>query len=122
VEYERRISSRAWQQTQGNRADIGIGSGDGAKELRETPAEIAYMEFSERSIPAGLDALIAQGVDDIAVVPYFLFDGVHIREDIPRMIEEYKSAHPKITFKMGNPLGADRRLAAILTDRISECL
>ena len=92
------------------------------KKLREIPAEIAYMEFSERNITAGLDALIAQGVDDIVVVPYFLFDGVHIREDIPQMIEEYKSGHPNIKFKMGNPLSADRRLAAILADRVSECL
>jgi len=92
------------------------------KKLPEIPAEIAYMEFSKRDIPAGLDSLIAQGVDDIAVVPYFLFDGVHIREDIPQMIGEYKSAHTEIKFKMGNPLGADRRLAAVLADRISECL
>jgi len=92
------------------------------KKLREIPTEIAYMEFSERSIPAGLDALIAQGVNDIAVVPYFLFDGVHIKEDIPQMIEEYRSAHPGIKFKMGKPLGADQRIAAILADRISECL
>jgi len=92
------------------------------KSLQEIPTEIAYMEFSERNITASLDALIAQGVDDIAVVPYFLFDGVHIKEDIPQAIEEYKSAHPKIKFKMGSPLGADRRLAAILVDRVSECL
>ena len=90
--------------------------------LQEIPTEIAYMELSERNIPTGLDALIAQGVDDIAVVPYFLFDGVHIKEDIPQAIEEYKSAHPNIKFNMGSPLGADQRLAAILADRVSECL
>jgi len=148
VENGRRINSRVWQPAEGNRAGIGkgewkmkgvliVGHGSRRKEtaqilesvvemarkkLQETPTEIAYMEFSERDIPVGLDALIAQGVDDIAVVPYFLFDGVHIREDIPQMIEEYKSAHPTIKFKMGNPLGADQRLAAVLVDRISECL
>ena len=92
------------------------------KHIKETPIEIAYMEFSERSIPSGLDALIAQGVQEIAVVPYFLFDGVHIKEDIPQAIEKHKSAHPKIKFKIGKPLGADERLAAVLSDRILECL
>ena len=90
--------------------------------LSETPMEIAYMEFSERTIPAGLDSLITQGVDEIAVVPYFLYDGIHIREDIPEVLEEYRSVHPNVKIKMGRPLGEDERLAAILTDRIRECL
>jgi len=92
------------------------------KNLVDTPMEVAYMEFSERTIPAGLDSLITQGVDEIAVVPYFLYDGIHIREDIPEALEEYKSAHPGIKIKMGKPLGEDQRLAAILTDRIHQCL
>ena len=92
------------------------------KKISEMPMEIAYMEFSERTIPAGLDSLITQGVDEIAVVPYFLYDGIHIREDIPEALEEYKSEHPGIKIKMGKPLGEDERLAAILTDRIRQCM
>ena len=88
--------------------------------LAEMPIEIAYMEFGERNIPAGLDVLVAGGVDEIAVVPYFLFDGVHIREDIPAALEQYKSANPNIKLTMGSPLGEDPRLAAILVDRIME--
>ena len=42
---------------------------------------VAFMEFGEPSISEGLRLLAAEGGDDIAVVPYFLFDGVHIRED-----------------------------------------
>jgi len=92
------------------------------QKLPETPVEIAYMEFSGQTIHAGLDALIGQGALEIAAVPYFLFDGVHIQKDIPEALEEYRVKNPTIKITMGKPLGADERLAAILTDRIRECL
>ena len=92
------------------------------KKLPEIPVETAYMEFSDSRIPTGLDALAARGADEIAVVPYFLFDGVHIREDIPKALEEYSSAHPETKIIMGQPLGEDGRLAEILADRIKGAL
>lgn len=90
--------------------------------LPETLIETAYMEFGERTIPSGLDMLIERGADEIAVVPYFLFDGIHIREDIPKALDEFEAAHPHLRIVMGKPLGADERLASILSDRIRECL
>ena len=84
--------------------------------------KIAYMEFSERDIPAALDELVKGGASEIAVVPYFLFDGVHIQKDIPEMLEEYRAVYPSIKITMGSPLGVDERLAAILAERVLECL
>ena len=92
------------------------------QKLPGTPMEIAYMEFSERNIPAGLDALAGRGANEIVVVPYFLFDGIHIQEDIPEALEQYRAAHPDVKITMGNPLGTDERLAAILAERALECL
>ena len=90
------------------------------KELEEIPMEIAYMEFGTQDIPTALDTLLSKGVDDIAVVPYFLYDGMHIKKDIPEELEKYRLTHPGIKISMGKPLGADERLAAILADRIRD--
>ena len=84
--------------------------------------EIAYMEFGEKDIPSGLRSLVESGADEIAVVPYFLFDGIHIREDIPEVLKEFGDGHKNIKITMGRPLGADERLASILLDRIKEVL
>lgn len=84
--------------------------------------ETAYMEFSNINLEKGLDMLIEKGADDITVVPYFLFEGVHIREDIPEEIKEYIGKHPGVKVNLGNTLGADQRLADILADRIREAL
>ncbi len=84
--------------------------------------EIAYMEFSEKTIGKGLDLLVQKGVTDILVIPYFLFSGMHIEKDIPDELDAYRKAHPTITVTMGQTLGADDRLAEIVKDRIEACL
>ena len=81
----------------------------------------AYLGFGERDIANGLSALAAQGAREIAVVPCFLFDGVHLSVNIPKEVELYRLAHPEMTIEIAGPLGTDERLAAILMDRVHEC-
>ncbi len=82
--------------------------------------EHAFMEFSDQTLEKAVRALIDKSVSEIKVVPYFLFMGVHLREDIPNMIKECTAGYPNIQVVMGEPLGVDPRLADILVDRISK--
>ena len=89
-----------------------------AQEKVQMPIEIAYMEFSEKNIHAGLTALSNQGITHVKDVPYFLFNGTHIKEDIPNEINEFIKGNNHITVTMGETLGTDPRLADVLADRI----
>ena len=80
--------------------------------------ESAFMEFSDQDIDKGLDALVARGVTDVKVVPYFLFAGNHIKRDIPEILAEQSARLPQLKFTMGETLGVDERLADILVERI----
>jgi len=82
--------------------------------------ECAFMEFSGRTIEKGVTALAASGATEIKIVPYFLFMGIHMREDIPKMAAECAAKYPGIEITMGEPLGADPRLADIFIDRIKD--
>ena len=85
------------------------------------PLEIirhAYMEFSEETLERGIDELVGQGVQHIKVIPYFLFSGIHIMEDIPKLIETCRLTHPEVSIELGETLGADPRLADLLVERI----
>ncbi len=84
--------------------------------------EYGFMEFSENTIEKGLDKLVQNGIKEIAAVPYFLFEGIHIREDIPEELEKYIAKHPEIKITLGQTLGADPRMADILADRVAEAL
>ncbi len=84
--------------------------------------EEAYMQMRDKNLAKGIDNLVAKGATSVIIMPYFLFEGVHIKEDIPMEIADYMSKNPNITVTMGKTLGADERLAAIVADRISECI
>lgn len=89
-------------------------------DLKDTPVEIGYMELCEPNIYKAINTLVKKGVDEIKVVPYFLFEGIHIKEDIPNELNEALVDYPGVKITMGKTLGADPRLADILADRISE--
>lgn len=84
----------------------------------EEVIETAYLQFSNIDLHTGFENLKAKGVDNIVVIPYFLFEGVHIKEDIPKEIDDYLKENKDIKITMGKTLGADKRLAEILADRI----
>lgn len=90
--------------------------------MKDCIIETAFLQFSEVDLNCGLDKLKVQGVSDIKVIPYFLFDGVHIREDIPKEIDEYLKNNPDMKISMGKTLGYDNRLVEILVDRVSETI
>ena len=89
-----------------------------AQELAEVPVEIGFLQFSKTDLRHGLEALIKQGARRIKVIPYFLFNGVHIREDIPAEIAAFTKERPDITVTLGATLGAEPALAKLLVQRI----
>jgi len=90
--------------------------------LPDVTVREAYMQFRESSLTTGLEELAAEGYDEIAVVPYFLFAGVHIKEDIPSEIASFCERYPGVRVSLGQPLGEDERLASLLSDRILEMI
>lgn len=82
---------------------------------------VAFMEFSDRTIDKAVAELASAGVTKVTVLPYFLFYGIHLQEDIPEMIEQTARRYPDIQFQLTEPLGSDPRLADIILDRIGAC-
>ncbi|MGO8685401.1 MAG: sirohydrochlorin chelatase [Thermoleophilia bacterium] len=84
------------------------------------PVYPAFMELAEPSLDDALAAALAAGADEITVQPCFLFEGNHIRRDIPAMLAEFADQHPATVFSYGRPIGADTRLADMLLERAAE--
>jgi len=111
--------------------------------------EVGFMEFSEPSIQEAVKRAAESGADRIVVVPVFLAHGVHTKRDIPRMLglepdweedhghdhdhdhghhhhhdhhREYEPVDVDAEIVYTEPIGADRRIAEIILDRIKEAL
>ncbi len=79
----------------------------------------AYLQFSGQNLEKGIDYLVAQGATDIKIIPMFLFDGIHVTQDIPEELDGIKAKHPGVRIRMSRHLGDDDRIAEIIVDRIN---
>ena len=78
----------------------------------------AFLQFSEKDLNMGIDGLVSEGATSIVVVPLFIFEGVHVTEDIPNELELIRNKYPNIDIKLSESLGADDRIADIIADRV----
>jgi sirohydrochlorin ferrochelatase len=82
--------------------------------------EVSFRENHPPNIQEGIDACVAKGAERILLVPYFLYLGAHVLEDLPRELEEARRRHPYVEMAMGKHLGVHKRLAKLVIDRIDE--
>src|SRR6266568_7482999 len=80
-----------------------------ARMVREmTGFDIVEVSFREQYLPniqKGIDACVAKGAQRVLLVPYFLFVGAHVQEDLPQELAAARSRYPGVAFTMGKHLG-----------------
>lgn len=84
--------------------------------------EVAFREMHPPNIQQGIDTCVARGAERVLLLPYFLFTGAHVREDLPEELTEARERYPQVEFAMGRHLGVHRKLAEVVVDRIAETL
>ena len=82
----------------------------------------AYLQFQEQNLEKGIDMLVEKGAKKIVIIPMFIFDGVHVTEDIPKELDDIRIKYPEIEISMGRHIGDDDKLADILIDRIKSAV
>lgn len=75
-------------------------------------AHTAYWSIAP-SLTEQVTALIAQGQDSIAILPYFLFEG-GITDAIAETVTQLRQSFPQSQIQLGHPLGATPALADVI--------
>ncbi|MBS4021047.1 MAG: CbiX/SirB N-terminal domain-containing protein [Dethiobacter sp.] len=78
----------------------------------------AYLQFAAPDLPAALGMLAATEVEEVIIVPVFLCEGVHIKEDIPAILAAEAAKYPHMRLVPAPVLGIDQRMAQIVWDRV----
>jgi sirohydrochlorin ferrochelatase len=81
-----------------------------------------HMSLAEPTVEQGIARCAEYEVEQITVHPFMLAEGRHVREDIPRMVQEISKQYPAISFSITAPLGSHPLLAALVLERCQECL
>lgn len=68
---------------------------------------LAFLDIMTPDLPAAADALVAGGCETLRIVPVFLGQGGHVREDIPALVSAIASRHPAIELEVLPAVGED---------------
>jgi sirohydrochlorin cobaltochelatase len=74
----------------------------------------AYLELTEPDLPSTARQLVAQGVQQLTVVPMFLGVGRHAREDLPLLVEDMRREHPGVDIQLQAAVGENPQLVSLL--------
>ncbi len=77
----------------------------------------AFLENGKPSIFEGLENLSFRA-NEIDILPLFLFSANHLKRDIPEILDQFRSRHPKVILCLAKELGPDPVLTQIALQRI----
>jgi len=71
----------------------------------ELPVALAFLDYLEPDLRLTAQALAAQGITTIRIVPLFFGRGGHLREDFPRQMAAVRAALPQVQFEVVEAAG-----------------
>ena len=74
----------------------------------------------QKSLTETMTGLIAQGVNEIDIVPTFMAQGGHLKRDLPALVETASAAHPAVRFILRPALGEAPGVIAAMARHIAE--
>ena len=83
--------------------------------------ETAFLEVAPTLRDATLK-LVAQGAEEILVVPYFLTLGIHLQRDLPQIIKTIQGELGGLPMRVTPPLDGHPSLSSIVVDRAREAM
>jgi sirohydrochlorin cobaltochelatase len=90
-----------------------------ALDARIDPTVIgAFMELAEPSIGDAIGRAVEAGASVVAVLPYFLHPGRHLRDDIPRLVAEAAATRPDVDISLVEHFGADAGVLDLLVGQV----
>ena len=84
--------------------------------------EAAFLELGRPSLEEAADLLIARGVQQIVIIPYFLTPGTHLERDLPVLVQNISNKNKQIHIQVTASLDGHPGLVAILADRARAAL
>ena len=89
-----------------------------ARRMAELSPEVAvacaYLELVTPDLPTAVERLVADGARAVHVVPLFLGVGKHVREDLPRLVDELRARHQDVDFSLAPAVGETPEVVDLL--------
>ena len=80
------------------------------------PVQLAFLELMQPALADAVAGMAVDGITRITVVPLFLAQGGHLREDLPRLLDDIRRSHPGVTIDVTPAIGDSEVLTAAIAD------
>lgn len=84
--------------------------------------EPAYLQFHHPDLSASIKKVIEKGCRKVIIVPFFLFEGNHVKRDIPRTVKKAIKRYRDVKFIFTKSLGQDVNISDIVFRNINEAI
>jgi len=78
--------------------------------------KLAFLEFQSPSLAEAIGECIGQGHRRIAIAPLFMAQGGHLKNDVPRLLDELQQRYPDVTLHLMPAVGDVEALRAAMAD------
>ena len=82
----------------------------------EKAIRYAFLTLIDPDLDKVIAQLIEAKINEIRILPLFLFNGKHLLEDIPQLIEQNRLRYPEAKIEVGKALGVEEKFIPFLLD------
>lgn len=95
-------------------------------EVRRTRPDLrvaaAFLELSKPSLDTVVDKLVAEGHEEIVVVPLLLTEAYHAKVDVPTVVAAASARHRSVKLQASAILGLEPAFLEVLDERLRDAL
>ncbi len=81
-----------------------------------TRVELAFLEMMQPTLASAVATLAAESFTRLTVIPLFLAQGGHLREDLPRLLDAVRLNHPSLRIEVTSAIGDSEALTNAIAD------
>jgi sirohydrochlorin cobaltochelatase len=87
-----------------------------AKRDADASVITAFLEHLSPPLEQAIATLAARGVDDVTVVPVFIAQGGHLKQDLPRIVAAIRETHPELSIRLAPAMGESSAVLEAMAD------
>ncbi len=81
-----------------------------------TRVELAFLEMMQPTLESAVAQLAATGIEQVSVVPLFLAQGGHLKQDLPRLLGDIRRQYPALRIDVTSAIGDSEELTNAIAD------
>ena len=82
----------------------------------DTQVELAFQDFMTPTLDAAVAQAVARGAKRAVLVPLFMAQGGHLKQDLPRMVGKIREQHPQLELQVMPAIGDVPEILQAITD------